>query len=114
MKFGVRLARTAVRDTHPCPSILWPLRSQTAPPKHRACLPVALRSQKVIQAAASENPEWASYYVDYKALKQILGQLTPLGEEQTEGGAQLEGLFLSSLLLQLHPRGVRRGRVGVR
>ena len=50
---------------------------------------------------ASENPEWASYYVDYKALKQILGQLTPLGEEQTEGGAQLEGLFLSSLLLQL-------------
>ena len=43
---------------------------------------------KELQAAASENANWASYYLDYKALKQILGQLTPL-ESQTEGNAQV-------------------------
>jgi SPX domain protein involved in polyphosphate accumulation len=57
---------------------------------------------KELVAYASTNSEWTSFYVDYKALKQILRQLSPTDvENQTEGNAQLEGLFLSSLLLQL-------------
>ena len=92
--------------------------------------PVVLGS-KELQAAASENANWSSYYLDYKALKQILGQLTRTQmDNQTEGnaqvrctrshvrslsphprapaltmrvltGRQLEGLFLSSLMLQI-------------
>ena len=34
--------------------------------------------------------QWAPYYLDYKALKQILGQLTPAdAESQTEANAQV-------------------------
>ena len=45
---------------------------------------------KELAALANENANWASYYLDYKALKQILGQLTPPQlEAQTEGNAQV-------------------------
>lgn len=41
-------------------------------------------------AYASTNSEWTSFYVDYKALKQILRQLSPTDvENQTEGNAQV-------------------------
>ena len=43
-------------------------------------------------AYASTNSEWTSFYVDYKALKQILRQLSPTDvENQTEGNAQVRG-----------------------
>ena len=48
--------------------------------------------RKKLQAAAIENPSWESYYLDYKALKQILGQLAPLdGVGPSEGDAQVGG-----------------------
>ena len=63
------------------------------PPQHIAlALPRlfrVVRHRKELQAAANENAAWASSYVDYKALKQILAQLTPETESQTEGNAQV-------------------------
>ena len=56
---------------------------------------------KEIHQAASNSGEWSTYYLDYKSLKQILGQIGPEEAGQSEGDAQLEGLFLSSLLLQI-------------
>ena len=42
---------------------------------------------------------WSSYYIDYKALKQILGQLAPPEvEDQTEGNAQVRGQALAPIV----------------
>ena len=60
-----------------------------------------------LQAAASTHPGWSDFYLDYRSLKQILRQISPrtttteAAEAQSEGDAQLEGLFLSSLLLEI-------------
>ena len=51
-----------------------------------------LNAQKELQAAANEDP--AGEYIDYKLLKQILGQLTPLySEPQSEGDAQVRAVL---------------------
>lgn len=59
---------------------------------------------------ASENGgHWASYYLDYKALKQILGQLTPPDiDAQTEGNAQVRPLSrVGSCVTPTHMGGIR-------
>ena len=58
-----------------------------------------LRSnRKELQAAARENGDWAGYYLDYKALKQILGQLTPPAlDAQTESNAQVRSAAVGAL-----------------
>ena len=60
-------------------------RGQLTGPARASCV-----RSKELQAAASEKADWASYYLDYKALKQILGQLTaPETEAHTEGNSQV-------------------------
>ena len=65
------------------------------------------------QFLEAAHPAWSDSYIDYKALKQILKQITPAfsGQLQTEGDAQLEGLFMSSLLIQIQKVSVGGGQV---
>jgi hypothetical protein len=79
MKFGVSRART--RKARP------PFASSATHTHHRPIIPP--RAQKELQAAVMEKPEWSHHYLDYKALKQILAELTGPEETQTEDSAQV-------------------------
>ena len=47
-------------------------------------------AQKELKAEAVDNPDWSEYYLDYKALKQVLSQLSPPNAEpQSESNAQV-------------------------
>ena len=61
----------------------------TLGPPPASCGANARVRSKELQVIATENANWASFYLDYKALKQILGQLSPRElDAQSEGNAQ--------------------------